>query len=281
MKTRYSIQLGSLLLLAGQAIGIGATINFEQIAGVVPFEGMAISNQFRPYYGISFRRAPGASAPWPTIARVGEPPSAYARDGTDESDTVTAGWAANIGTFYLTDNAEDASASSALILDFESPVSQASGYILDIDAAERVVVSAYTDSTTTNAFASTTFTKDSPNTGDGVATPWSFSRPTRDIYRIEIKPFSAMIGYDLFSSNYAPPATPPPSLALQLHPGLTIEGTTGRPYRIDYSEALDRTTSNTNWHFLTNIFLPHSPYLFIDQSPAIAPERYYRATAIP
>lgn len=282
MKTLKPIVRATLALFLLMTVnGSTATINFELVNGTVPFEGMAISNQFQAYYGVTFRRAAGASEPWPAIARIGEPRAAFDRNGTNANDTVRPENAAAIGQFYLTDNAADTSAESALIIDFDAPVSQASGYILDIDAAEQVTVSAYADSTSTNALESRVFTNDSPGTGDGVATFWSFSRPARDIRRIEIDPASAKMGYDLFSSNYMPPPAGPTRLVLRTYPGLTIEGDVGRPYRIDYADKLDRTPSGTNWHVLTSLFLPHSPYLYMDLSPASSPERYYRAVALP
>ena len=46
-----------LLAVTFSLPGESAVINFEQINGTIPFEGMAISNQFQAHYGISFRRA--------------------------------------------------------------------------------------------------------------------------------------------------------------------------------------------------------------------------------
>ncbi len=61
----------------------------------------------------------------------------------------------------------------------------------------------------------------------------------------------------------------------QLYMGLTIHGRIGAEYRIDY-----QTTAGGVWTPLTTLFLPESPYLFIDSVPATGPARFYRAILI-
>ncbi len=61
----------------------------------------------------------------------------------------------------------------------------------------------------------------------------------------------------------------------QLYMGLTIHGRIGAEYRIDY-----QTTAGGLWTPLTSLFLPESPYLFIDSVPATGPARFYRAVLI-
>ena len=255
-----------------------AIIDFERIDEVAPFEGMSISNQFQKQFGVSFRRAAGASEPWPVIARIGSPRIAFDRGGSTDVDTPRL---ASFGYFFLTDNVGTGAGSSPLILDYAAPVSQAAGYIIDIDQNEQVSVSAYGDATTTNALETRVIAAGDPSTGDGVATLWSFNRPSRDILRIEISPNGNPVGYDQFSSNYVPPPATPASLQVRMHPGITITGEIRRAYRIDYADRLDRLPGSTNWHGLTTIILPESPYLFIDHSPASSPERYYRCVGLP
>jgi hypothetical protein len=68
------------------------------------------------------------------------------------------------------------------------------------------------------------------------------------------------------------------SLAERTYPGLIIIGTAGRHYQIQYVTSLSATNT---WNTLTNIFLPTSPYLFIDADPlsplTYPPQRFYRA----
>jgi len=67
-----------------------------------------------------------------------------------------------------------------------------------------------------------------------------------------------------------------PSLQLGIFAGIRLEGTIGRPYRIEYSTTL----RSTNWLALTNLFLPSSPYFFLDLTSENTTRRFYRASPI-
>jgi uncharacterized repeat protein (TIGR03803 family) len=70
--------------------------------------------------------------------------------------------------------------------------------------------------------------------------------------------------------------TTPADLQINWYAGLTLEGTVGGQYQIQYNT--DLTT--TNWIPLTTIMLPSSPYLYVDtNSPGVA-ERFYRAVGL-
>ena len=197
-------------------------------------------------------------------------------NGADDKLTVTN--ASDFGDFFLTDDAGSGSSGNGIILDFVGPVSQASGYIFDIDGNETVTVVAYSDSNGVSPLESIFFANGMPGTGDGQAALWSFSHPTKDIRRIDIAVSAgAGVGYDNFASDYVPPPQTPPTLGLQLYPGLTIQGDVGRPYRIEFADGVN----STNWQVLTNFFLPASPHLFFDTSPANSAHRFYRAIPIP
>src|ERR1043166_1170111 len=65
------------------------------------------------------------------------------------------------------------------------------------------------------------------------------------------------------------------SLTQAYYPGLTISGTAGNSYDIQYVNTL----SNVNdWVTLTNLTLPTSPFLFIDTTAPGLPKRFYRDT---
>jgi formylglycine-generating enzyme required for sulfatase activity len=75
----------------------------------------------------------------------------------------------------------------------------------------------------------------------------------------------------------------PPALAqtnpivnLQLYAGLTISGTVGNNYVVQYVTNL----SQTNWQTLTNLTLPSSPYLLVDTSTTATVGRFYRMEMI-
>jgi hypothetical protein len=52
----------------------------------------------------------------------------------------------------------------------------------------------------------------------------------------------------------------------------------GTQHRIEYTAA---STGWTNWLVLTNLVLPTSPYLFVDDASLGAPARVYRTTPMP
>ena len=66
---------------------------------------------------------------------------------------------------------------------------------------------------------------------------------------------------------------------LQFYAGITLEGTVGRQFRVDYANVI--TLGVTNWMTLTNITLPSSPFLVIDPYSPGSPQRFYRAVPLP
>jgi hypothetical protein len=72
----------------------------------------------------------------------------------------------------------------------------------------------------------------------------------------------------------SPPAAP--ALAVAAYPGLTITGTVGARYRIEYRDAL---AANGAWNVLTNVVLPSSPWLYFDREAFAHPGLFYRAAA--
>jgi hypothetical protein len=232
--------------------------------------------RLQAHCGISFRRRSPANT-FPAIAKFGPPEAAFVMNGgaDDQLNVTNAG---DCGQFFITDDPASGTCGDGIILDFDAPVSQVSGCIFDVDSDETVTVEAFSDSSGTNRLASQTFTKGMPNTGDGKVTGWSFSRPTSDIRRIDIAlTGGGGVGFDNFASDYTPPPQTPATLGLKTYPGLTIQGDVGRPYRIDYTESLN----GTNWIGLTTLFLPSSPYLFVDTNATTSAQRFYRAVAVP
>lgn len=70
----------------------------------------------------------------------------------------------------------------------------------------------------------------------------------------------------------------PADVQLHFYHGLTIQGTVGFNYLIEYTDA---STGPNNWQTITNLALPSSPYNWFDlQSPYVA-TRTYRVVAAP
>ena len=67
--------------------------------------------------------------------------------------------------------------------------------------------------------------------------------------------------------------TPDPGLNVQMYAGLTLSGSVGTTYEIQYSTNVNGPT----WQPLADITLTNSPYLYIDTNSTSAQKRFYRA----
>jgi len=77
---------------------------------------------------------------------------------------------------------------------------------------------------------------------------------------------------EMFYTNTSPPPT---TLGISTYAGVTINGTVGGVYQIQYNTSL-----NTNWQTITNIQLPYSPYLWIDTSTTVTGQRFYQSVQL-
>ncbi len=91
--------------------------------------------------------------------------------------------------------------------------------------------------------------------------------------------FVAVTGGGINQSDvFAVPTNPPlPNLEIASYPGVTVNGTEGLTYRIDYTTNLGQ---GSVWVPITNLTLPVSPYLWIDTTSPILTRRFYRAVQI-
>lgn len=67
----------------------------------------------------------------------------------------------------------------------------------------------------------------------------------------------------------------PANLAISTFAGITINGTAGLTYQIQYT-----TNLTSSWTAITNFALPYSPYLWIDTSTTVTGQRFYRSVQI-
>jgi formylglycine-generating enzyme required for sulfatase activity len=68
-----------------------------------------------------------------------------------------------------------------------------------------------------------------------------------------------------------------PLLDIQVYAGLTMTGTVGTVYSIEYVSDLTQTNNPTSWSCLEFVQLPTSPYLWTDKSTPASARRFYRA----
>jgi formylglycine-generating enzyme required for sulfatase activity len=75
-------------------------------------------------------------------------------------------------------------------------------------------------------------------------------------------------------------AETPAELTVQTYAGLSITGTVGTVYSVEYVTDLARTNDPTAWRCLEYLRLPASPYLWADKSAPATGKRFYRAVAM-
>lgn len=196
---------------------IAGLINFENIPGGVPSEGLTINNQFLATEGVSFQLENGNS---PVLAQVGAPTTAFAGPPNHTgADNPVPGQ--NIGSFFLTDDGVLSTSliSPALIANYSLPTSAASGVILDIDFDESFLIQARDN--LGNVLETINIQAGDPNTGDGIATFWSLNRPTNDIASIKFAGSRTISGgFGLGFDNFNARAVPAPSAILFFSSGL-------------------------------------------------------------
>ena len=65
------------------------------------------------------------------------------------------------------------------------------------------------------------------------------------------------------------------TLDISTYPGVTINGTAGAEYQIQFT-----TNLNSAWLTLTNFMLPYSPYVWVDTSSPVVGQRFYRTVQL-
>ncbi len=73
----------------------------------------------------------------------------------------------------------------------------------------------------------------------------------------------------------------PARLGIQTYAGLTITGTVGTVYQIQYVTDFAQTNTPNAWRCLEFVQLPANPYLWADKSAPATGKRFYRAVVFP
>lgn len=181
--TKYLIfLLGTITFLFNGLNVFGQIINidFDDIPNTNEIEGIKISDQYFDDFGITFELENGES---PTLAEVGSPVTAFLSAAGDDTPIGTT----DIGSFFLTDDGLlSGLESSALIINFTDPISNADGVILDIDFTESFIIEAFGIN---DELLFTTIVEDGDTgTGDGLATYWQIGTDyCFEIYRLRLE----------------------------------------------------------------------------------------------
>jgi hypothetical protein len=224
------------------AIGSVGVVTFEEIPSSTPTDGMVISNQFLGSHGISFSLANGQH---PILAQTGAPQTAFAGPPTDTGPDMPAENQA-VGSFFLTDDGVVSGPPSDLIISYLLPDKAASGVILDVDGVEEWTVEAL--GVSTQVLDSVVIASGDLGTGDGIATFWSFDRPTKDIYFIRLRYSASQIqgGVGLAFDNFSPSSVfNPTTVDVDLYTAIELAwfAITNVSYQVQYSTEL----GPTNW----------------------------------
>ncbi|WP_445358038.1 hypothetical protein [Microbulbifer sp. ANSA005] len=196
----------SILSLSAVSFNSSAQIDFESIPNSSPVEGMAIGNQFEEQYGVRFSMSDGTL---PVLSEVGAPLTAFV--GPNSADDTPAE-NQSVGQFFLTDD-NYLGLNADLIIDYTYAVSAASGALLDIDGEEEWTITAY--NIQGDLIGTIIINNKVVNTGDGLATAWSFEHDEADIKQLRFsgtKPNQHYFG--LAFDNFSPssPSSCEPSL---------------------------------------------------------------------
>ena len=199
------------------------TIDFETVPGDSPREGLVIKDQFKSSYGVTFRFEDGSPV---ILAKVGPPTAGFEGPG-GQSDLPAPGQ--NIGDYFVT--RKGLNKPPPLIIEYTNPVSAASGYLIDIDGANMT-----TDSEeftveirdrNNQILESRYLNKNTPGTGDGIATPFSFQRSNRDIYSIRIICGGTRKNFGVAFDNFSPSSSLPTTSSFPTKWKVNCNGYTG------------------------------------------------------
>jgi len=207
----------ALMLASGRAQA--ALIDFETIPGGTPSEGLVISDQFLATAGVSFALEGGG---FPVLAEVGSPTIAF-----QPSDTPAAGQ--GTGSFFLTDTGALGGANPPpVIISYAISTAVASGVLLDIDFNESWTIEAFDGSSI--LLETISIAAGDSGTGNALATPWAFNRPTNDIASIKLtgsRPGAGNV-FGLGFDNFDTGIVPEPGTGLLLGSGLVLLSVRGR-----------------------------------------------------
>lgn len=142
-------------------------VDFEDILGSSPTDGMTIADQFYDKYGVRFRLEDGSS---PVLARVGPPATAFSSAWGSDTPAPSE----DIGQYFITDNGTlQGLQAIPLIVTFDFPLDSLGGCILDLDFGEEFRIDALDENG--DILERYVFRAGDPNTGDGIATCFGYN----------------------------------------------------------------------------------------------------------
>jgi hypothetical protein len=165
------------------------TLSFDTIPNEIIEEGLQVGEQFSDSLGIIFRIEKESDS-LPRIAKVGSPGTAF---------NSSYGWDTpapdqSIGEYFLTDDGTLAGLiAPPLVIQFTNPIDSACGVVLDVDFNEHFTI--FLMNSIKQKMDSIFIQHGDENTGDGIATRWSFKRDTADVFYIRLVGERTAAGY--------------------------------------------------------------------------------------
>ena len=267
-------------------------IDFETLPnGFQPEEGLSVSNQFLRSHGVSFAFEDNtypkiAEIGWPSnLTRQSRPFAFWGPPGSSNPDGLATNQ--NCGKFFLTDGRSGPNnlgvfgIPRALIIVLASPSSQVSGEIIDIDSnADAWSIEARDQHA--QVVASIRLTLQSPNSGDGKATFWSFHRPSAEIQSVRIAYVGTEQSVGWALDNFCPYSDFAPGQlrisASSRTVQLEVAGSFGKAYQLEANSTL----SLASWNKIADLVLTNAPVQhYTEVISYTTPARHYRVSALP
>lgn len=186
--------------LSFTSLGASAsTIDFETIPDGAASAGQVISDQFLSSHGVTFSLMNGATGDTIddglVLADVGNARTAF--PGFKGGDAVIDDDKSVVDDFVLTDNSLTRSGlvNPVLLLQYQTSTAGFSADIIDIDFKEAFEIRIYSDLTGVALLDTYIIKAGDDDTGNGVATQFSFARDEADVRRIEIERLGARNGF--------------------------------------------------------------------------------------
>jgi PKD domain len=241
-----------VFLLPAATFSQPQTIDFETLPDGSPVtEGMLIHDQYAEW-GVTFELVGLAPDVGPKVADVGGAQTAFQGPSRSEPDCgINSNTRADmpaadqgVGCLFLTDDNIHNTQAHTLRVNYITPVFLASGELLDIDVTEIWTVEAL--DANDQVIASEVFRDGDPGTGEGIATPWSFSL-AEPIHAIRLTPdWVTTHNFGLAFDNFSPSSVPDFPIC---DAGGPYAGDSGVPVQFDGSGSYDPDGEIVSWHW--------------------------------
>ncbi|MCB2044081.1 MAG: hypothetical protein KDH48_26655 [Rhodoferax sp.] len=209
----------SALMFMAHAIQ-AQVIDFETVPGGVPADKLAITDQYRASFGVTFSLSnsgtPNGTTPFLEATGQSDTGHAFINRGRGLYDTADAGFEQQLGNFFLRIGTATGvrGIPPSLVIRYDTPVFAASAEIWDLDESERWRIDAIDehDAVVASILSPVGLTWTNAASLDGKPWVWSFDRTQADIHAISITYVGASPsgdGVGIAFNNFSPATAVP------------------------------------------------------------------------